>query len=221
VFRRIALHLARLNANRKLFVGRLSFAEITTAALSAPPPADGVRNAAEKGYRWRQVRSTGLYDLEHRVTGRLAITNYDPRTLSDDERAALKAKAASSPENFVLIDLRPGHAGGDWPLFGALKLRSFNHMLDFVAEGAGKVREYEVAKDGRTGEVGFNPALTLAIEVSERPPSEDLPNALYRGRYYTLADSPWDRRAFGLLYQLFQVTVTDVSKVGVPITISK
>ena len=36
-----------------------------------------------------------------------------------------------------------------------------------------------------------------------------------------VADTPWDRRAFGLLSQLFQVTVTDVSQVGVPITISK
>ena len=44
---------------------------------------------------------------------------------------------------------------------------------------------------------------------------------MYRGRYYTVADSAWDRKAFGLLSQLFQVTVTNVSKVGVPITISK
>jgi hypothetical protein len=152
----------------------------------------------------------------------LCITNYDPRTLNDEERAALNAKAAANPGNFVLIDLRPGHPGGDWPLFGALKLRSFNQMLDFVAKGAaGKVREYQVVKDGRTGGAGLNPVLTLAIEVSEGPPSENIPSALYRGRYYTLAETPWDRKAFAVLYQLFQVTVTDVSQVGVPITISK
>jgi hypothetical protein len=220
-FRRIALHLAWLNANRKLFVGRLSYVDITTAALSAPPSADEFRNAAEKGYHWHRVTDTGLYNLQHRVAGRLAITNYDPRTLSNEERAALNAKAAGNPGNFVLIDLRPGHPGGDWPLFGALKLRSFNQMLEFVAEGSGKVREYEVVKDGRTGKTDLNPALTLAIKVSESPPPEDLPNVLYRGRYYTLANTPWDRMVFGLLYQLFQVTVTDVSHVGVPITISK
>jgi hypothetical protein len=38
---------------------------------------------------------------------------------------------------------------------------------------------------------------------------------------YTVADTPWDRQAFTLLYQLFQMTVTDVAGVGVPITISK
>jgi hypothetical protein len=220
-FRRMALHLAWLNANRKLFVGRLNFVETTTAALSAPPPADEIRNAVEKHYRWRQGTGTGRYDLERWVAGRVVITNYDPRTLSDAERAALNARAASNPANFVLIDIRPEHPGGDWPLFGALKLRSFNRMLDFVAESAGKLREYDVAKDPRTGEVGVNPAQTLAIVISESAPPEDFPNALYRGRYYAVADSPWDRKAFGLLFQLFQVTVTDVSQVGVPITISK
>jgi hypothetical protein len=47
------------------------------------------------------------------------------------------------------------------------------------------------------------------------------PYARYAGRYYWVADTPWDRQAFSLLYQAFQVTVTDVSSVGVPITISK
>jgi hypothetical protein len=37
-FRRIATHLAWLNANRHLFVGRLSFLETTHAKLSSPPP---------------------------------------------------------------------------------------------------------------------------------------------------------------------------------------
>ena len=39
--------------------------------------------------------------------------------------------------------------------------------------------------------------------------------------YYSVADTPWDRQAFTLLYQLFQMIVTEVSGVGVPITISK
>ena len=220
-FRRVALQLAWLNANRKLFVGRLSFVESTPAMLSAPPSADEVRNAVEKNYRWRQATDSGRYHLQRRVIGRVAITNYDPRTLTDAEREALNAKAADNPRNFVLIDLRPGHPGGDWPLFGALKLRSFNQILDFVAEGAGGVQEYNVAKDPRTGEVGANPPQALAIAIGEQVPPDEIPSASFRGRYYTVADTTWDRKAFGLLYQLFQVTVTDVSQVGVPVTISK
>ena len=45
--------------------------------------------------------------------------------------------------------------------------------------------------------------------------------ARYKGKYYTLADSAWDRAAFNVLLILFQVTVSDVSQVGIPITISK
>src|SRR4029453_7181274 len=40
-FRRIALHLAWLNATRRLFVGRLSFLATTQARLSTPPHGDG------------------------------------------------------------------------------------------------------------------------------------------------------------------------------------
>jgi hypothetical protein len=216
-FRRIALHLVWLNANRKLFVGRLYFVETTPAVLDSPPSGAEVRAAAEKDYRWVRAKAGGPYLLKRRVTGRVAITNYDPRTLSDEERAALNAKAARNPANFVLVDIRPEHPGGNWPLFGALKLRSFNQMLDFVGEG----REYDVAKDPRTGDAGANAPATLAIDVSENAPGDDYPAALYKGRYYKVADTPWDWKAFGLLSQLFQVTVTDVSQVGVPITISK
>jgi len=219
-FRRIALQLAWLNVSRNLFVSRLAFVETTRAPLSAAPPADEIRNAAEKNYRWRQGQGVGLYELERRVTGRVVITNYDPRALSDAEREALNARAANNPGNFVLIDVRPGHPGGDWPLFGALKLRSFNNVLDFVAESDVVVREYDVAKDPRTGDLP-NPVRTLAIDVSESPPPGDPPYALHRGRYFTVADTHWDRKAFSVLYNLFQMTVTDVSQVGLPITISK
>jgi hypothetical protein len=220
-FRQIALHLAWLNANRKLFVGRLSFTQTARAALSGPPSAEEIRNAMEKDYRWRQVPGTDVHELGRRVTGRVVITNYDPHTMTDAERAELNTRASNNPANFVLIDIRPEHPGGDWPLFGALKLRSFNLMLDFVADGGSGPPEYDVAKDPRTGAVAENPARALAIEITESAPSAEVPRAGYGGRYYSVADTTWDRTAFRLLYQTFQMTVTDVSQVGVPITISK
>jgi hypothetical protein len=220
-FRRISLHLAWLNANRKLFVSRLFFTETARAASSGPPPADEIRKAMEKDYRWRQVPGTDIYELGRQVTGRVVITNYDPRALTDAARAELNARASSNPANFVLIDIRSEHPGGDWPLFGALKLRSFSRILDFVAEGGAGAQEYAVAKDPRTGEVEDNPSRTLAIEITESAPSPEGPSTQYGGRYYTVADTAWDRIAFRILYQGFQMTVTDVSQVGVPITISK
>ena len=220
-FRRIAMQLAYLNANRRLFVGRLSFLETTQARLSTPPTAADVQNAFEKNFRWRPVAGDGVYALERRIAGRVVITNYDPRTLSDAERQVLNARAGANPGNFVLVDLRPGHPGGDLPVFGALKLRSLNMILNFVAAERGARGEFDVTKDPRTGDSGPNPRRVLGIEVTDQAPPGVLPHARYRGRYYTVADTPWDRQTFTLLYQLFQMTVTDVAGVGVPITISK
>jgi len=220
-FRRYALHLAWLNANRQLFVGRLTFTETAQTTLKGPPDAEEVRNAMEKEYRWRSLPDAGVYELGRRVTGRVVITNYDPRTLTDAQRAALNARAANNPVSFVLIDIRPEHPGGEWPLFGALKLRSFNLMLDFVAGGIDRAQEYNVAKDPRTGGEEYNPARALAIQVSDREPPGEAPSTRFAGQYYTVADTAWDRMAFRLLYQGFQMTVTDVSQVGVPITIGK
>jgi hypothetical protein len=141
--------------------------------------------------------------------------------MTDAARAELNALATNNPASFVLIDIRSEHPGGDWPLFGALKLRSFNRILEFVAEGGSGVTEFDVAKDSRTGPVESNPSRTLAIEITDSAPSAEAPHTRYREQYYTVADTAWDRAAFRLLYQGFQMTVTDVSKVGLPITISK
>jgi hypothetical protein len=189
--------------------------------LSTPPTAADVQNALKEGFRWRPVAADGAYALERRVTGRVVITNYDPRTLSDTERLALNTRAGANPGNFVLVDIHPDHPGGDLPLFGALKLRSFNMILSFVAADHGGSREYDVTKDPRTGDSGPNPRRALGIEVTDRAPPGVLPHARYGGRSYAVAETPWDRQAFSLLYQAFQITVTDVSGVGVPITISK
>jgi hypothetical protein len=220
-FRRIAMQLAWLNTTRRLFVGRLAFVETTQARLSTAPTAADVQNAFEKDLRWRALGRDGVYVLERRLTGRVVITNYDPRTLSDAERQALNTRAGANPGNFVLVDIRPDHPGGDFPLFGALKLRSLNMILSFVAADHGGSQEFDVAKDPRTGDSGPNARRALGIEVANQPPPGLLPYARYGGRYYLVADTPWDRQAFSLLYQLFQMTVTDVSAVGVPITISK
>jgi hypothetical protein len=162
-----------------------------------------------------------VYELVRRVTGRVVITNYDPRTLSAAERQALNARATANPRNFALVDVRPGHPGGELPLFGAIRLRSLNMILIFEAADHGGGHEFDVSPDPRTGEIGPNPRRAPGIEIVTEAPGPDIPHARYGDRYYAVADTPWDRRAFTLLYQLFQMTVTDISGVGTPITISK
>lgn len=221
-FRQRAMHLAWLNDNRQLFVGTISFEETERVKLTGPPSAGDLVGAREKGYSWRRVGEGNEYELTRAVSGRIAITNYDTRQLSNAERQALNALAAANPSNFVLVDIRPGQAGGDWPIFGALKLRSFNAILAFVAAGIERIPEFDVEPDPRTEAISRNPTRALAIEKAFLRPGRAALSAKYRGKTYSVPNTPWDLEAFTLLHQLFQVTMTDISKVGVPsITISK
>jgi len=218
-FRRRVAHLAWLNAKRKLFVGPLSYSETVQRGLPAPAPGD-LMAALDKGFSWRRD-TDGTYALTRTVNGRVAITNYDPRALDEAAIRALNGRAAANPGNFVLVDVRPDRPGGDLPLSGAFKLRSLNAILGFVAEGIDTAPEFDVPPDAKTGPSGANPARALAVSVLDATPDSDVPTATFEGRVYAVDDTPWDRQAFTLLYQLFQMTVTDVSAVGVPITISK
>ena len=221
-FRQRAMHLAWLNDNRQLFVRRLSFEETERVKLPGPPSAGDLIGAREKGYSWRRVGEGNEYELTKAVLGRVAITNYDTRQLSNAERQALNALAAANPSNFILVDIRPGHAGGDWPLFGALKLRSLNVILAFVAAGIERIPEFDVEPDPRTEAVSRNPTRVLAIKKAFLRRGRAALSAKYRGKTYSVSNTPWDLGAFNLLYHLFQITVTDVSGVKAPaITISK
>lgn len=221
-FRRRTLHLAWLNANRNLFVGTLSVEDSTQVTLAGRPSAGDLLGALEKGYRLQPMGTDTRYEVTRTVPGRVTVTNYDPRRLSPPERRALNARAAANPRNFVLVDIRPGDPGGDFPLFGAFKLRSLNVIIEFLAAGIGRIPEVDVSPDRRTGPVARNPRRTLGIEETARPPAAGALGVPYAGKHYTVVSTPWNLEAFKLLHQLFQMTVTDVSRVAVPgITIAK
>lgn len=219
-FRKIAIHLAWLNDNRKLFVGTINFDETERVTLASPPSPGDLVGAREKGYSWRRIGERNEYELSKSVKGRVAITNYDLRRLSNEERQALNALASANPSNFVLVDVRPGRPGGEFPVFGALKLRSLNAVLTFVASGISKIPEFDVEPDPRTGEVTRNPTQALAVKETILRPLGAALSAKYRGKVYSVPKTEWDLATFTLLHQLFQMTVTEVA-VGIPITISK
>jgi hypothetical protein len=84
------------------------------------------------------------------------------------------------------------------------------------------VAEFQVEPDRRTAWTGPNPARTLAVRESSRLPGGTTLHAAYGGLHYWIQDTRWDRQAFTLLYQLFQMTMADLSRVGAPaITIGK
>jgi hypothetical protein len=147
--------------------------------------------------------------------------NVDPMSLSDQARYELNERIRRNPAGFVFLDVRPDGPGGDFPIRGAIKLRSMLQMLAFVADGARAVPEFDVAPDPRTGPVPENPRSTLQIEISEAPPAETIASIEFEGRTYSVGNTPWDRSNFATLGDLFQTTVGDLKGVDLPITISK
>ena len=225
-FRRFVLHLQSLQTRNKLFVNNMIFDKVILDSVKEPWDKGTIElaNAVDEGMLV-QHNDDGTYKLSKRTFGRVLVSNYDSLLLSDKELYALNEIANHRPDNYVLVDIREGYPGGEFPLFGTIKLRSFFHILQFVSAGVGDSQKdlgLDIAPDLRTqGKIYHNPPLTLTINVSDTAPSDDVLYVQYENRYYWIGDSEWDRSAFMILNSLFQATVADVSEVGIPITIAK
>lgn len=219
-FRRIATHLRWLNISRHLFVRTLVFEEPIASDLKETPRAADIINAQKEGLQWRR-EPDGDYRLTRLQVGRVVVMNVDPMSLSDQARFELNERIKRNPRGFVHLDIRPGGPGGNFPVRGAIKLRSMLQMLVFVANGARAVPEFDVAPDPRTGPVVENPISTLRIEISDAPPATTIASVDFEGRAYSVANTQWDRATFATLGDLFQTAVGDVKGADLPITISK
>lgn len=225
-FRRRVLHLSALHVEHALHVGPLVYQE------AWPLPVDHVltKQAFESGYQWSHPGDGRPAVLTRDVVGRIVITNYDPARLSNEERRRLHEEAHRYPHDQILVDIRENHPGGEFPLHGRLQLRSFESVLSFLAHGIAEEPEFDVQKDPRTGETIFNPAKTLDIVETTVSPSHPIAAIEFEGRWFSIGArqrrearaNEWDLEAFRIVYQFFQLTVTDVSKVPtLPITIAK
>ena len=219
-FRRLAANLQWLNNNRKLFVRSLVFEELLISNFEGVPRAEDVNNGFNMGLRWRQ-KPDGNYELTRLKGGRVVVTNYDPMSLTDQQRFELNEKIRKNPRGFVYLDVRPDGPGGDLPIRGAIKLRSMLQILGFLARGIRTAKEVTVPPDPRTGKIEINPDATLKINVTDSAPRENVPSVYHNGRYYSVNDTKWDRVSFSMLNILFQTAVGDIEDVGIPITISK
>jgi hypothetical protein len=224
MFRRVVLHLSTIQDHNSLYVEPLSIERSWTI------PADSVMaegfKALEQEYQVSYNNKDKTFTLRKQVEGGTLITNYDPNLLSREERTRLQNDNEHGLSHDVTFDIRPGHYGGDWPLNGYFRLRSFNAMLNFLGLSIDEEPEYHVDKDGRTPDVSENPIKTIDLIVSSSAPSGlDLAMKSH-GQYYAVntngPQARWNREAFKLLSQLFQMTVTEVPRAGVPsITIAK
>ncbi len=222
VFRRVVAHLSAIQDRHALHVEPLHFQYSWTV------PADSVTPEAFKStykdFSLTYDAEKNAYRVSHRINGRVMITNYDPAILSDEERFRLHEEAEEAPFNDVLVDIRPGYVGGGFALHGRLRLRSFHEILTFIGRGIEEEPEYDVPPDFRTPSIRENPPATLEIvEVRGSPPGASLSVEL-NGYHYAVrpqSDYQWNQKAFSLLYQLFQLTVSTVVQPGPAITISK
>ena len=130
-------------------------------------------------------------------------------------------------EEAIYNDIRPGYPGGEWPIRGAFRLRSFHTILNFLGHALGEQAEYYVEKDPRTPLIAKdeNPSHTLGLIIADKLPSDVSLSIYSHGKYYAVdttgSHSHWNLNAFQLLYILFRLTVTDAKSLGLPITISK
>ena len=226
MFRRVALHLSAIQDLNQLYAEPVNFGRTWTIPAGSVT-AEGFQ-ALEKDFSVLYNKEDNTYTLRKQVPGPILITNYDPATLSTEERARLSAGAENWIDNDVAFDIRPDYPGGAWPMKGAFRLRSFHSILYFLGQSLDEDPEYEVGKDARTPPIanGENPDATIGVIVSGSPPAEADLAIRTNNRYYSVnTTSPlanWNRDGFQMLYLLFQMTITDIPRVGVPsITIAK
>lgn len=223
-FRRRLLHLAGLDAERKLFVGPILFEESHSVRTNRPPNPEEVVAALEKGFRWEGDSEGKIHTVRRKAEGRLLIANYDAARLPNEERRRLHEEAQRVPSDSVLVDIRPGFPGGNYSLHGSILLRSMNAIIGFVAKSIEEEPEMMVFPDPRTTTVVRNPARTLEIEESDSKPNDYEFSVPFDGRFYSIRKYPlsqgmvpsWNQEAFAVLSNLFQMTVTDLAKYPTP-----
>jgi len=224
MFRRVVTHLSAIQDQHQLHAEPLVYNRTWTIPATSVT-AEGFQ-ALQKEYLVTYSQKDNSYTLRKQITGQILITNYDPHTLSPDERARLIDETEEGQLSDVSFDIRPGYVGGDYPLKGEFRLRSFNTMLTFLGRSLGDDPEYHVDQDPRTPAVQENPVYTMELLLSDGAPSGADLSIQSHGKHYAVNSTGpmarWNREAFQLLYLLFQMTVTEVPRVGVPsITIAK
>lgn len=226
MFRRVVLHLSAIQDRNQLYAEPLKF-ERTWTIPAGSVSAEGFQ-ALEKEFFVLYNKQDNTYTLRKQVPGPILITNYDPDTLSIEERSQLSGTTGEWIANDVAFDIRADRPGGEWPIKGVFRLRSFHSILYFLGQSLGEDPEYDVEKDPRTPAIANdeNPIATMELVMSDSAPLEADLSIRSHNRYYSLKTAGplarWNLDGFQMLYLLFQMTITDIPRLGVPsITIAK
>ena len=223
-FRQVVLHLSSIQDRHQLHAEPVIFKRSWTLPVSEFT-AEGFQALKAAEYSVVLESKKHEYQLSKLITGEILITNYDPMMLSDEEHKKLNDLNEIFAPNELFIDIRPEYPGGEYPMQGKFRLRSFGNILAFIGDTIADTPERPVERDPRTPPVTENPAFTLAIDESRNTFFNLEDGIAYKGRYYSLKPDhgyQWNKKAFVLLAQIFQMTISEVPRVGVPsITIAK
>ncbi|MGY6277930.1 hypothetical protein [Methylomonas sp. MgM2] len=222
-FRQIVAHLSSIQDRRALFIEPLLFEKAWRLSKESMP-ADRLIELQQDFDIDHDIRKNE-YLIKKKVTGHIILTNYDPQQLSNEERIALNEEADQGAFNDVMVDIRPEFPGGELPVHGFFRLRSFYNILNFIGRDIEDEPEIDIEINPKTPHVYENPTHTLAIIASEEEPDGADITVKYGDKYYAVmpeSDYPWNREGFRLLHQVFQMTMSELPRQGVPsITISK
>ena len=222
MFRRIVAHLSSIQDEHALHVEPLRFIHTWTVPAATITPESFSTTYKDFSLALDSVAQT--YKVTKRVDGRVVVTNYDPQVLSNEDRVRLHEEAEGMSFNDVLLDIRAGYPGGTFPMHGRLRLRSFHEVLTFIGRGIEEEPEFDVAKDPRTPTISENPSHTLDIVEASQPPHGAGVSVTLHGMTYTIRPQhgyQWNRKAFDVLYQLYQMSVATMVNAGPAITIGK
>src|SRR5215510_1682723 len=145
MFRRVVVHLSAIQDQNQLHAEPLIYNRTWTIPANSVT-AEGFQ-ALQKEYHVTYNQKDNSYTLLKQITGPILITNYDPYTLSPEERARLINETEEGYFNDVSFDIRPGQFGGEYSLKGDFRLRSFYGILNFLAQSLEEDPEYNVDKD--------------------------------------------------------------------------
>jgi len=222
-FRQLVTQISSVQDRHQLFVEPLQFEQ------SWQIPADSINPEqlanVQKDFKVEYDIPSKRLTLTKRVTGHIVLTNYDPQLLSNADRIKLNEEADKGAINDIMVDIRADYAGGEVPIHGFFRLRSFYNVLNFIGRDIDDEPEFAVDKLPETPPVSENPVHALGIVVSEDEPDAAPVTVQYEGLYYTVNPETgyqWNREGFRLLHQIFQMTMAELSHRNAPeITISK
>lgn len=222
-FRQLVTQLSTIQDRHNLFVEPLQFEQSWQVSLEKLSPEQLVDFQKEFKVDYDPIHKQ--LTLTKRVIGHIVLTNYDPQTLSNEDRIKLNEEADKGSTNDILVDVREAYLGGEVPIHGFFRLRSFYNVLNFIGRDIDDEPEFAVEKFPATPSVSENPIHSLGIAISQNEPENSAYFVKYDSLFYALQPDTgyhWNREGFRLLHQIFQMTMAELSQHSTPsITISK